>query len=89
MVQAAPSVPATFIRGGTSKAIFFHEKDIPSPGPARDEFLVRVMGSPDPSQIDGMGGAKIVTSKVAIIRPSTRPDADVDYTFAQVGLGET
>ena len=47
------------------------------------------MGSPDPSQIDGMGGTRIVTSKVAIIRPSTRPDADVDYTFAQIGLGES
>lgn len=88
MVQSAPSTFATFIRGGTSKALFFHEKDIPAPGPTRDEFLIRVMGSPDPNQIDGMGGSKIVTSKVAIIRPSKRPDADVDYTFAQVGLGE-
>ncbi|KAF4966610.1 hypothetical protein FSARC_5730 [Fusarium sarcochroum] len=87
-VSPAPSVFATFIRGGTSKALFFHEKDIPAPGEARDKFLIRVMGSPDPSQIDGMGGARIVTSKVAIIRPSQRPDADIDYTFAQIGLGE-
>lgn len=87
--MSAPSTFATFIRGGTSKALFFHEKDIPAPGPIRDEFLIRIMGSPDPSQIDGMGGTRIVTSKVAIIRPSKRPDADVDFTFAQIGLGES
>ncbi|KAK6062774.1 3-methylitaconate isomerase [Seiridium cupressi] len=87
-VIPAPSVFATFIRGGTSKALFFHEKDLPAPGHSRDAFLVRVMGSPDPDQIDGMGGSRIVTSKVAIIRPSQRPDADVDYTFAQIGLGK-
>ncbi|KAF9881553.1 3-methylitaconate isomerase [Colletotrichum karsti] len=85
----APSIFATFIRGGTSKALFFHEKDLPPPGRTRDNVLIRVMGSPDPSQIDGMGGGRVVTSKVAIIRPSQRPDADVDYTFAQVGLGES
>ena len=50
------SVPAAFIRGGTSKAVFFHEKDIPPAGPGRDKFLIRIMGSPDPMQIDGMGG---------------------------------
>jgi len=87
-VFPAPSVFSTYIRGGTSKALFFHEKDLPSPGPVRDEFLIRVMGSPDPNQIDGMGGTRIVTSKVAIVRPSKRRDADVDYTFAQIGLGE-
>ncbi|KAI8267845.1 hypothetical protein K4K58_006973 [Colletotrichum sp. SAR11_239] len=87
-VSPAPSVFAIFIRGGTSKAVFFHEKDIPQPGAARDRFLVRIMGSPDPAQIDGMGGGRVVTSKVAIIRPSKRPDADIDYIFAQIGLGE-
>ncbi|KAF4869627.1 putative isomerase YraM [Colletotrichum siamense] len=87
-VSPAPSVFATFIRGGTSKAVFFHEKDIPPPGAARDRFLVRIMGSPDLAQIDGMGGGRVVTSKVAIIRPSKRPDADIDYIFAQIGLGE-
>ncbi|KAF0331828.1 3-methylitaconate isomerase [Colletotrichum asianum] len=88
-VSPARSVVATFIRGGTSKAVFFHEKDIPPPGMMRDRFLVRIMGSPDPAQIDGMGGGRIVTSKVAIIRPSKRPDADIDYIFAQIGLGES
>ena len=80
------SVPATYIRGGTSKAVFFHESDIPSVGRGRDTFLLRIMGSPDPMQIDGIGGTHIVSSKVAIIRPSRRPDADVDYTFAQVSI---
>ena len=80
------SVPATYIRGGTSKAVFFHEKDIPPPGLGRDKFLIRIMGSPDQMQIDGMGGTHIVTSKIAIIRPSERDDADVDYTFAQVSI---
>ncbi|KAK1460506.1 DUF453 domain protein [Colletotrichum cuscutae] len=84
----APIVFATFIRGGTSKTLFFHAKDLPKSGTARDKFLLRVMGSPDPGQIDGMGGGRIVTSKVAIVQPSERPDADVDYTFAQVGLNE-
>ena len=88
-IAPAPSVPAVFLRGGTSKAVFFHDKDIPAPGPDRDRFLIRVMGSPDPTQIDGMGGTKIVTSKIAIISLSKNPDADIDYTFVQVGLGES
>jgi 2-methylaconitate cis-trans-isomerase PrpF len=80
------SIPATYIRGGTSKAVFFHEKDLPPPGKLRDALLLGIMGSPDPMQYNGMGGSHVVTSKIAIVRPSTRPDADVDYTFAQVGL---
>ncbi|KAF4425441.1 putative isomerase YraM [Colletotrichum fructicola] len=87
-VSPAPSVFATFVRGGTSKAVFFHKKYIPPPGAARDRFLVRIMGSPDPAQIDGMGVGRVVTSKVAIIRLFKRPDADIDYIFAQIGLGE-
>jgi len=79
-------VPFALFRGGTSKGVFFHEKDIPSPGQARDSFLLRVMGSPNPAQIDGLGGARSVTSKAAIIAPSSLPEADVDYTFAQVAL---
>lgn len=80
------SVPVAYIRGGTSKALFFHESDVPPAGEARDRFLRRIMGSPDRLQIDGMGGSHVVTSKIALIRPSERPDADVDYTFVQVGI---
>lgn len=76
-------VPCVLMRGGTSKALFFHVRDVPPQGPARDAFLKRVMGTPDPLQIDGLGGSRLVTSKVALIGPSSRPDADVDYTFAQ------
>lgn len=81
-------VPMSILRGGTSRGIFFHEKDIPKPGPLRDQFLKRVMGTPDPSQIDGLGGSHTVTSKVAIIKRSERPNVDVDYTFAQVGTAD-
>jgi 2-methylaconitate cis-trans-isomerase PrpF len=86
MSRGEATVPAIYIRGGTSKALFFHEKDLPPHGPNRDRFLMRVMGSPDPMQIDGMGGTYPVTSKVAIIRPSERDDADVDFIFAQVSV---
>jgi 2-methylaconitate cis-trans-isomerase PrpF len=86
MPGLSQTVPVTYFRGGTSKALFFHEKDVPREGPSRDRFLKRIMGSPDPLQIDGMGGSHLVTSKIAIIRPSERDDADVDYTFCQVGI---
>lgn len=79
-------VRCVLMRGGTSKALFFHEADVPPPGPARDRLLKRAMGTPDVLQIDGMGGSRLVTSKVAIIRRSDRADADVDYTFAQVDV---
>lgn len=79
-------IPVTYMRGGSSKALFFHEHDIPPPGLERDSVLKRAMGTPDPLQIDGMGGTRAVTSKIAIIRSSARTDADVDYTFAQVGV---
>ncbi|MDO8769757.1 MAG: PrpF domain-containing protein [Burkholderiaceae bacterium] len=79
-------VRCVLMRGGTSKALFFHEADVPPAGPARDRLLKRAMGTPDMMQIDGMGGSRAVTSKVAIIRRSARPDADVDYTFAQVDI---
>lgn len=81
-------IPCAYIRGGTSKALFFHEKDIPPPGAQRDAVLKRVMGSPDAHQIDGMGGTRTHTSKIAIVRPSMREDADVDFTFAQVGIDQ-
>jgi 2-methylaconitate cis-trans-isomerase PrpF len=79
-------IPCAYIRGGTSKALFFHEKDIPPPGPIRDIVLKRLMGSPDAHQVDGMGGRSTHTSKIAIVRPSEREDADVDFTFAQVAI---
>ena len=80
------AIPCVLIRGGTSKGLYFHDKDIPPQGPGRDRFLKRAMGTPDATQIDGLGGATLMTSKVAIIQRSTRSDADVDYTFAQVDL---
>jgi probable AcnD-accessory protein PrpF len=85
-------VPATYMRGGTSKGVFFRLQDLPercrTPGEARDRFLMRVIGSPDPygKHIDGMGGATSSTSKVVILSKSTKPDHDVDYTFGQVSI---
>ena len=86
------SVPATYIRGGTSKGVFFSLTDLPEaaqvPGAARDALLMRVIGSPDPygKQIDGMGGATSSTSKTVIVSKSTRADHDVDYLFGQVAI---
>lgn len=85
-------IPATYMRGGTSKGVFFRLQDLPAqaqtPGPARDALLLRVIGSPDPygKQIDGMGGATSSTSKVVILSASKRPDHDVDYLFGQVSI---
>jgi 2-methylaconitate isomerase len=85
-------IPATYMRGGTSKGVFFRLQDLPAraqvAGAARDALLLRVIGSPDPygKQIDGMGGATSSTSKTVIIARSTRPDHDVDYTFGQVSI---
>lgn len=79
-------IPCMILRGGTSKGLYFLEKDLPPAGEIRDQVLLRVMGSPDARQIDGLGGATSVTSKVAILAPSSREDADVDYTFAQVSV---
>lgn len=80
------AIPCAIIRGGTSKGVYMLEKDLPPKGEKRDQLLLRLMGSPDVKQIDGLGGAQSVTSKVAIIAPSSREDADVDYTFAQVSV---
>jgi 2-methylaconitate cis-trans-isomerase PrpF len=74
------------MRGGTSKAVFFAARELPADAELRDRLLLSVMGSPDPRQIDGLGGADPLTSKVAIVGPSSRPGADVDYTFAQVAV---
>lgn len=73
-----------WMRGGTSKGGFFLAQDLPQDPRARDALLLSVMGSPDPRQIDGMGGADPLTSKVAVVRPSERPGVDVDYLFLQV-----
>ncbi|MCX4148315.1 2-methylaconitate cis-trans isomerase PrpF [Paraburkholderia madseniana] len=85
-------IPATYMRGGTSKGAFFRLQDLPEaaqvPGAARDALLMRVIGSPDPygKQIDGMGGATSSTSKTVIIAKSSKPDHDVDYLFGQVSI---
>ena len=73
-------------RGGTSKGAYFLARDLPADPAERDGLLLRIMGSPDPRQIDGIGGAHPLTSKVAVISPSARADADVDYLFLQVGI---
>jgi hypothetical protein len=78
--------PCVLMRGGTSKAVFFHENNMPDNMDEWENFLLDVMGSPDKTQIDGLGGANSLTSKVAIIKKSDRPGVDVDYTFGQVSL---
>jgi 4-oxalomesaconate tautomerase len=77
-------IPCLWMRGGTSKGAYFLKDDLPSSPAERDAILLRIMGAPDPRQIDGIGGADPLTSKVAILSPATRPDADVDYLFLQV-----
>lgn len=87
-VAGPEGVPCMLMRGGTSKGAYFLAGDLPG-GPAeRDDLLLRLMGSPDPRQIDGLGGAHPLTSKVAVVSPSDHPDADVDYLFLQVAVGE-
>lgn len=77
-------IPCLWMRGGTSKGGYFLASDLPSDPATRDALLLRLMGSPDPRQIDGMGGGDTLTSKVALVRPSTRTGVDVDYLFLQV-----
>lgn len=77
-------IPCLWMRGGTSKGAYFLAADLPADPAARDALLLGVMGSPDPRQIDGIGGADPLTSKVAILSRSSRPDADIDYLFLQV-----
>ena len=87
-------IPATYMRGGTSKGVFFRLQNLPErarqPGPARDALLLRVIGSPDPygKQIDGMGAATSSTSKTVILSRSTRANHDVDYLFGQVSIDQ-
>jgi 4-oxalomesaconate tautomerase len=78
------AIPATLMRGGTSKGLYFDVRDLPRDRKLRDRVLLAAMGSPDVRQIDGVGGAHPLTSKVAVLGPSTRPDADIDYLFLQV-----
>ncbi len=93
-MSSAPQIkiPATYMRGGTSKGVFFRLQDLPAsaqtPGKARDALLLRVIGSPDPygKQTDGMGGATSSTSKTVIVSKSIQPDHDVDYLFGQVAI---
>ena len=85
MLRAIPSI---FMRGGTSRGPFFRAADLPADTPTRDRVLLAVMGSPDARQIDGLGGADPLTSKVAMVARSKQPGADVDYLFAQVLIDE-
>jgi 4-oxalomesaconate tautomerase len=81
-------VRCTMVRGGTSRGLYFEAHDLPADPAARDDLLLRLMGTPDPRQIDGLGGATTLTSKVAIVSPSEAPDVDVDYLFLQLGVDE-
>jgi 4-oxalomesaconate tautomerase len=78
------AIPATLMRGGSSKGLYFNAADLPADRATRDAVLLAAMGSPDMRQIDGLGGAHPLTSKVAVLSPSARDDADVDYLFLQV-----
>ncbi len=82
--------PAAFIRGGTSKGVFFHERDLPKDDDLRTRIFLEAIGSPDPymRQLNGMGGGVSSLSKVVIIAPSAREDADIDYTFVQIGVDQ-
>lgn len=83
--MTTPALPATIMRGGTSKGVFLHARDLPPAGPDRDAVILDLMGSPDPMQIDGLGGTYSSTSKVIVVEPGD-DDADVRYWFGQVGI---
>lgn len=83
-MSEAEGIPCLWMRGGTSKGAYFLSRDLPADTGLRDDLLLRIMGSPDARQIDGIGGGDPLTSKVAILSPPSRPDADVDYLFLQV-----
>lgn len=84
--KANRKIPCVYMRGGTSKAVFFHDADLPQDEQKRDQVILSAFGSPDRRQIDGMGGANTSTSKVAVIKKSDRPGIDVDYDFGQVDV---
>ncbi len=85
MVNQMP-IRCVIMRGGTSKGVFFHEDDLPRDAAKRDKIILAIMGTPDPRQIDGLGGADNLTSKIVIIGRSKDPSADLTYTFGQVGI---
>jgi 2-methylaconitate cis-trans-isomerase PrpF len=85
-VEDVKAVPCTIMRGGTSKAVFFLENDVPEKIEARQKFILAAFGSPDKRQIDGLGGADPLTSKCAVIGPATVNGADINYSFYQVGI---
>src|SRR6185295_4964665 len=82
------SIPCVLMRGGTSRGPYLLASDLPADPKKRDEVLLATMGSPHQYQVDGIGGSISLTSKVAIISPSKKPGADVDYLFAQVSVNE-
>ncbi len=88
MYKPNVKIPCVYMRGGTSKAVFFNSKDLPESAEARDKIILSAFGSPDKRQIDGMGGANTSTSKCAIITKSKRPGIDVDYDFGQVDFNQ-
>ena len=81
-------VRCMIMRGGSSKGAYFLRDDLPADPAERDELLLRIMGTPDPRQIDGIGGAHPLTSKVAIVAPASDDRADLEYLFLQLGVGE-
>ena len=87
-MAAVSGIRCMLMRGGTSKGAYFLAEDLPADPDERDDLLLRVMGSPDPRQIDGLGGAHPLTSKVAVVSPSAEPGIDVDYLFLQVGVDD-
>ncbi|MFF6980231.1 4-oxalomesaconate tautomerase [Streptomyces sp. NPDC008343] len=86
--MTAAGVPCVLMRGGTSKGLYLLAEDLPDAAPARDDLLMRLLGTPDARQIDGLGGATPLTSKVAVVSRSAQPGADIDYLFLQVGVDE-
>ena len=84
----ATGVRATMLRGGTSRGLYFEPGDLPTDPAVRNDLLLRLMGTPDPRQIDGLGGSTSLTSKVAVVGASEHSDADVDYLFLQLGVDE-
>ena len=88
MIKGYRKIPCVIQRGGTSKGVYLHDKDLPADPDTRQKIILAIFGSPDIRQIDGLGGADPLTSKCGIIGPSERPDADVYYTMAQVGIAD-